>query len=214
MFRRLTLSATLGALILTASCAEAPKKEEEPAAAPAPAAPAAEGPFYELTKDEITSHPDWTSRNITFKGLNICDKGAATTEKALGKGDKDKLVESIGEHYRTVYGQSSFAIYTYKNTAELQKIELYGRMADQIADPKLRKLLSTGDLKYMRDTFGMEDMAEVNSNTTGMEYIYEAKGFRFVEYSLPGQKVRSLIFSKIVPKKTTDAKTGTKPETK
>jgi hypothetical protein len=198
MFRRLSLSVTLGALMLTASCAEAPK-EEEPAAAPA-AAPVEEGPFYELTKDEITSHPDWTSKNITFKGVKIGDKGAATIEKALGKGDKEKLVEGIGEHYRTVYGQSSFSIYTYKNTAELQKIEIYGRMADQIADPKFKKLLSTGDLKYMREAFGMEDKAEVNSNTTGMEYIYDSKGFRFAEYNLPGQKVRSLIFLKIVKK--------------
>jgi hypothetical protein len=214
MFRRLTLSATLGVLMLSISCAEAPKKEEAPAPAPTAAA-VEEGPFYELTKDEITSHPDWTSKNITFKGAKIGDKGAATIEKALGKGDKDKLVEGIGEHYRTVYGQSSFAIYTYKNTAELQKIELFGRMADQIADPKFRKLLSTGDLKYMRDTFGMEDMSEVNSNTSGMEYIYDAKGFRFAEYNLPGQKVRSLIFSKIVPKKASDAKTDAKaPETK
>jgi hypothetical protein len=201
----------LGALMFTASCAEAPK-EEEPAPAPA-AAPVQEGPFYELTKDEITSHPDWTSKNITFKGVKIGDKGAAI-EKGLGKGDKEKLVESIGEHYRTVYGQSSFAIYTYKNTAELQKIEIYGKIADQLADPKFKKLLSTGDLKYMRDTFGMEDMAEVNSNTTGMEYIYDAKGFRFVEYNLPGQKIRSLIFSKIV-KKAPEAKTDAKaPETK
>jgi hypothetical protein len=199
-------------LLFTASCAEAPKEEES---APAPAAaPVAEGPFYELTKDEITSHPDWTSKNITLKGVKIGDKGAAIIEKALGKGDKDKLVESIGEHYRTVYGQSTFAIYTYKNTAELQKIELYGRMADQIADPKFRKLLSTGDLKYMRDTFGMEDKAEVNTNTTGMEYIYEAKGFRFAEYNIPGQKIRALIFSKIVPKKPEPATETKAPETK
>ena len=212
MFRRLTLSATLGALLFSASCAEAPK-EEEPAAAPAAAAPVEEGPFYELTKDEITSHPDWTSKNITFKGVKIGDKGAASIEKALGKGDQEKLVEGIGDHYRTVYGQSSFAIYTYKNTAELQKIELYGRMADQIADPKFKKLLSTGDLKYMREAFGMEEKAETNPNTTGMEYIYDAKGFRFAEYNLPGQKIRSLIFSKIV-KKAPDATENKAPETK
>jgi hypothetical protein len=30
-----------------------------------------------------------------------------------------------------------------------------------------------------------------------MEYIYDAKGFRFAEYSLTDQKVYSLIFSKI-----------------
>jgi hypothetical protein len=211
MFRRLTLSATLGALMLTASCAEAPK-EEEPAAAPA-AAPVEEGPFYELTKDEITSHPDWTSKNITFKGLKIGDRGAAI-EKAIGKGDKDQIVPSIGDHYRTIYGQSSFAIYTFKMTGELQKIEIYSKMAGQIADPKFKKLLSTADLKYMRETFGMEEKEEENFNTSGKEYIYDAKGFRFVEYRYPGQKVYSLLFSKLVPKKP-EAVTDTKaPETK
>ena len=64
MFRRITLSAMLGGLILTASCAEAPKEEEAPVAKAAPAK--VEGPFYELTKDEVTSHPDWTSMNVTL----------------------------------------------------------------------------------------------------------------------------------------------------
>src|SRR5262245_44132333 len=199
MFRRLALSVTLGALMLTASGAEAPKKEEEPAAAPA-AAPVEEGPFYELTKDEITSHPDWTSKNITFKGLKIGEKKDAI-EKAIGKGDKDQIVVPIGDDYRTVYGQSSFAIYTYKMTGVLQKIEIYNKIAGQVADPKFKKLLSTADLKFMRDTFGMEEKAEQNFNTTGMEYIYDAKGFRFAQYNLGGQKVNSIIFSKLVPKK-------------
>lgn len=212
MFRRFALSATLGALLFTASCAEAPKKEEEPAAAPA-AAPVEEGPFYELTKDEVTSHPDWTSKKITLKGVKIGDK-KATIEKALGIADKDKTVDSIGDHYRAVYGQSSFAIYTYKMTGELQKIEIYSRMAGQIADPKFKKLLSTADLKFMRDTFGMEEKAEQNFNTTGMEYIYDAKGFRFAQYNLGGQKVNSIIFSKLVPKKPEPATETKAPETK
>ena len=213
MFRRLTLSATLGALLFSASCAEAPK-EQEPAAAPAAAAPVEEGPFYELTKDEITSHPDWTSKNITFKGVKIGAKGAATIEKFLGKADKEKTVDSVGEHYRAIYGQSSFAIYTYKNTAELQKIEIFGKMADQIADPKFKKLLSTGDLKFMREAFGMEEKIEDNFNTSGKEYFYDAKGFRFVQYNYPGQKVNAIIFSKLVPKKP-EAATDTKaPEAK
>jgi hypothetical protein len=208
MFRRLTLSATLGALMLSASCAEAPK-EEEPAPAPA-AAPVPEGPFYELTKDEITSHPDWTSKNITFKGLKIGDRGAAI-EKVLGEGEK---TDNVGDHYRTIYGQSSFAVYTFKNTAELQKIEIYGKMANQIADPKLKKLLSTADLKYMRETFGMEEKEEDNFNTTGKEYAYDSKGFRFVQYNYPGQKVYSLVFSKLVPKKPEVPADTKAPETK
>jgi hypothetical protein len=197
MFRRLALSATLGGLLLTVmSCAEEPQKKEgepAPAAKAAPAEPEAAGPVYELTKDQITSHPDWTSMNIAFKGAKLGDKGSAI-DKALGKGEK---TEPIGPQYRTIYGKSSFAIYTFQNTGELQKIEIYGKIADQIADAKLRQLLSSGDLEFMRKTLGKEEMSEQNFNTTGMEYIYDAKGFRFVTYNLGGQKVNSLLFSKV-----------------
>ena len=195
MFRRLTLSATLGALILTvASCAEEAPKEEAPAPVAADTAPKVEGPFYELTKDDITSHPDWTGVNVTLKGAKIGDK-KATIDKALGKGEK---TDPIGDHYRTIFDKSKFAIYTFKMTGELQKIEVFNGMADQVADPKFKKLLQSGDLKYMRDTFGMEEMSEQNFNTTGMEYAYDARGFRFAVYMPAGSpKMYSLIFSKV-----------------
>ena len=205
MFRRLTLSATLGTLLLAVSCAET-KVEEAPEAAPAPA-PVDEGPFYELTKDEITSHPDWTSKNITFKGLKLGDRGNAI-DKALGKGEKTDNVST--EHYRTMYDKSSFAIYTFKQTGELQKVEIYNKIADQVADPKLKKLLASGDLKFMRETFGMEEKSEQNFNTTGMEYFYDDKGFRFVQYNLGGQKVNALLFSKLVKKAPEAAPAETK----
>lgn len=196
MIRRLTLSAALAALILNASsCTEEPKKEEEPAPAAKAPEPEPAGPYYELTKDEITSHPDWTSMNITFKGGKIGDKAAAI-KKAFGEGEKTDPVE---KNYRTIFGKSSFAIYTFQMTGELQKIEIYNKIADQIADPKLRQLLSSGDLAFMRKTFGMEESSEQNFNTTAMEYAYDSKGFRFAQYNLGGTKVNSLLFSK--PKK-------------
>jgi len=194
MLRRLTLSAALGVLIVAASCAETPKPEEAPAPVAATAPPKVEGPYYELTKEEVTSHPDWTSMNVMLKGIKIGDKGAAI-EKTLGTADKIDLVGV--DYYRAVYGKSSFSIYTYKHTTELQKIEIFGRMADQIADPKFKKLLSTHDLKFMREAFGMEESAAQNLDTTAMEWIYDAKGFRFAEYNLTGQKVYALVFSKI-----------------
>jgi hypothetical protein len=40
----------------------------------------------------------------------------------------------------------------------------------------------------MREAFGMEEKAEENFNTTGMEYIYDAKGFRFAAIQLPGRR--------------------------
>ena len=193
MFRRLALFAAFGALILTASsCAEEAPKEEEAPAPVAEAPKAEEGPFYELTKDAVTSHPDWTSMNIMLKGAKLGDK---KLPEALSKGEK---TDPIGtDHYRTIFDKSKFAIYTYKMTGELQKIEIYSAMADQIADAKFKKLLSSGDLKFMRDTFGMEEKAEDNFDTAGKEYIYDAKGFRFAQYNSGGQKFNALLFSKL-----------------
>ena len=192
MFRRMTLSAILGGLILTASCAEAPKEEEAPA--PKAAAPKVEGPFYELTKDDVTSHPDWTSMNLKLKGARIGEKTTAV-EKNLGKVDKTEPVGT--EFYRPIFEKSRFAVYTFQMSGELQKFEIYSYMADQIADPKFKKLLTGGDLEYMRMAFGMEEGAEINPNTSAMEYFYDAKGFRFAKYSTAGNKVNSLVFSKI-----------------
>lgn len=195
MFRRVTLSAALSVLILAVSCAEAPTTEEAPPQPTADSAPEkVEGPYYELTKDDVTSHPDWTSMNLKFRGAKIGDKTTAV-EKDLGKVDKSEMVGP--DHYRTIFDKSSFAVYTHKMTGELLKIEIFGRIADQIADANLKKLLSSGDLAFMRKTFGMEEKSEINGDTTAMEYFYDAKGFRFAQYNLGGVKVNSIVFSKI-----------------
>ena len=199
MFRWITLSALLGVLILTvASCAEE-KKDEAPApAAAATAKPAEpEGPFYELTKDDVTSHADWTSKNIMFRGVKIGDKSRNFDEKV----GKFAGTEPIGDHYRAVGVGSKFAIYTYKTTGELQKIEVYSPDADEIMDAKLKKLLASGDLDYMRKEFGMEDSADFNPDTTAMEWSYNAKGFRLAKYDIKGTKMNAIIFSKMKPAK-------------
>jgi hypothetical protein len=36
-----------------------------------------------------------------------------------------------------------------------------------------------------------------------MEYIYDSKGFRFVQYETGGQRVNALLFSKLVKKPAT-----------
>lgn len=192
MFSRFTVSAILGVLILTgASCAD-PKTEEAPAPA-AEAKPAEpEGPYYEITKDDITSHADWTSRNITYKGVKIGDKSKSFEEKV----GKFVGTDPIGSHYRAVGDGTKFAIYTQKMTGELEKIEIYSTAADQVMDPKLKKLLSSGDLDYMHKEFGMEDSADFNPDTTAMEWSYKSKGFSFAKYDLKGTKMNAIIFAK------------------
>jgi hypothetical protein len=195
MFRRLFALCIFGVMIISASCAE-PPQEDEPETAPQPVVEKIEGPYYELTKEEVTSHPDWTSMNVKFKGAKIGDKYSPALEKDLGKVDKTDPVGT--DHYRSIFDKSSFAIYTHKMTGELQKFEIYAAMADKIADPKFKKLLTGGSLDYMREAFGKEEMSEINFNTTGMEYFYDAKGFRFVQYAPPGAKpISAILFSKI-----------------
>jgi hypothetical protein len=195
MFRRLMLSAILGALTLTvASCAEETKDEPAPTAvAEKPAEP--EGPFYELTKDEITSHADWTSKNIMYKGVKIGDKSKNFDEKV----GKFAGTDPVGTQYRAVGEGTKFAIYTQKMTGELERIEIYSPAADQVADPKFKKLLTTGDLDYMHKEFGMEDSADFNPDTTAMEWSYNAKGFKFEKYDLKGTKMNAILFVKMKP---------------
>ena len=194
MFRRITLSVILGGLILTvAACAE--EKKEETTAEPVAAKPAEpEGPFYELTKDEVTSHADWTSKNITFKGVKIGDKSKNFEEK-VGKFSGTDIIG--GSHYRAVGEGTKFAIYTQKMTGELEKIEVYSTLADQVSDPKFKKLLQSGDLEYLHKEFGMEDSADFNPDTTAMEWSYNSKGFKFEKYDLKGTKMNAILFTKI-----------------
>lgn len=194
MFRRITLAALAGVFAIgLASCAETPSEApKEEAAAPAPEVKEPEGPFYEITKEEILSHPDWTSRNIMFKSAKLGDK-TNSVQKNFGE---FMATEPLGDLYRTIYDKGAYGVYTHQMTNELQKIELYSSFSDKVTDPKLKKLLASGDLEYMRQLFGPEEGLDVNPMTTGSESIYDSKGFRFVKYDLPGGiKVNSLLFS-------------------
>src|SRR5262245_54678760 len=112
MFNRILLFVILGVTILSlAACAdEEPKKAEQPAAAPKAEAPkpAEEtGPVYEITKDEITSHPGWTSRNISVMGLKLGDK-TQNIEKMLGPVENSRTTP---EDYLTIHQTNGVFVY-------------------------------------------------------------------------------------------------------
>jgi hypothetical protein len=198
MFDNISPRFLFGALCILlcgfASCAEAPEDVPEPVVE-AKVAPEPVGPFYELTKDEITSHPDWTSKNITFLGARLGDKLTPELQKKFGK---LKATEPLGDFYRSIYDEVSYALYSHKMTGQLQKIEIYPRYAEKIKDPRLRKLLTSGDLEYMREILGPEEGSDVSPMTTGAESVYDSRGFRFVKYDLPnGVKLDSLLFSQM-----------------
>ena len=199
MFTRVMLFALLSMLILClAGCGggEEQKQASQPAAASAPAKPAEENvPVYELTKDDITSHEGWTSRNISVLGARIGDK-TTSVEKAFGPVDNSRTLpktENEPAYYLTVYQGNGLFVYTVQLTGKIRKMEIYQTFSKKVADEKLRKLLNTGDMKTMREVLGMEEGAPIeNADDMSTEYPYDSRGFRFVRYKLKGTTVNAL----------------------
>ena len=202
MFRRVTLLALVGMLFLgLASCGPGPAQETaKPAAeAPPPPKPVEQVPMYELTKDAIMTHPDWTSRNITILGVKLGDV-TRNVEKNLGKLDNTR---TLPEDYLTIYQNNGIFVYTVKLTGKAHQVEIYKSFADKVADPKLKRLLTNGDAKYMRELFGMEEKQEENTEDNATEYSYDSRGFRFVQYKVGGQVLNALRLNELKKASTT-----------
>ena len=185
MLNRLTLFLIFGTIMLgVAACGElAPPSKpaaEEPVKTEAPKAPPTEGPFYELTRDEITSKAGWSSRNIAVMGTKIGDK---TTEVAVKNfGEQMGKTDILQDEYRTFYQKNGIGIYTFKLTGKITKIEILQSFSDRVADPKLKSLLSSGDLKQMRAIFGMEESTHEKPEEMGTAYVYDSRGIQFIKY--------------------------------
>jgi len=203
MFNRGMLLAVFSMLILClAGCGgdEEKKAESAPAAAaPAPAPkPEEKVEIYELTKDDVTSHNGWTSKNISILGVKLSDR-TREVEKNLGNVENTR---TLSEDYLTIYQGNGVFVYTFKLTGRARKIEINQGFAKKVADAKLQKLLNTGDLKYMREIFGMEEGDPVqNADDNSTEYPYDSRGFRFVKFKVGGKTLNAIRFQEI--KKTT-----------
>ena len=203
MFNRGMLLAVFSTLILClAGCGgdEEKKAESAPAAAaPAPAPkPEEKVEIYELTKDDIMSHSGWTSKNISVLGVKLGDR-TREVEKNLGNVENTR---TLPEDYLTVYQGNGVFVYTFKLTGRARKIEVNQAFGKKIADAKLQKLLNTGDLKYMRELFGMEEGDAVqNTDDNSTEYPYDSRGFRFVKFKVGGKTLNAIRFTEL--KKTT-----------
>jgi hypothetical protein len=197
MFTRVMLFALLGMLILClAGCGggEEQKQASQPAAAPAK--PAEENvPVYELTKDDITSHEGWTSRNISVLGARVGDK-TTSVEKAFGPVDNSRTLQKTETEpplYLTVYQGNGLFVYTVQLTGKIRKMEVYQTFSKKVADEKIKKLLNTGDMKTMREVLGMEEGPPIeNADDMSTEYPYDSRGFRFVRFKLKGATVNAL----------------------
>jgi hypothetical protein len=196
MHNRLMLLALASLLLFSlAACGPAPEPapaEPEPAAS-APATPAPPAVMYELTSDDITTHPDWTSANVTILGAKLGDR---TNDVIKNFGEQDNT-RTLPEEYLTVYQRNGLFVYTFKLTGRIRRFEVYETMAAKVKDENLKKLLTGGDLAFMRMTFGMEEKAEENVEDMSTEYVYDAKGFRFVKYNVSGKTVNAIRFVEV-----------------
>ena len=204
MFNRVMLLALISMLCL-AGCGGG---EEEKPAQPAAAAPAKKAeesvPLYELTKDDITSHAGWTSRNISVLGTKLGDK-TNSVEKNLGPVENSRTLPKTDTdptgYYLTIHQGMSLFVFTVPLTNKLAKYEVYQNFAKQIADEKLKKLLTNWDMKAMHDVLGMEEGPAVdNKDDNSTEYPYDSRGFRFVRFKIQGKTVNALRFFE--PKKS------------
>jgi hypothetical protein len=195
MLNRVMLLAILSTLILClAGCGGGEEKKAEstpqPAAAPPPPPKEENVPVYELTKDTIMDHDGWTSRNVSVMGFKLGDK--TRDAKDLGNVENTR---TLAEDYLTVYQGNGLFVYTFKLTGKARKIEVNQAFAKKVADPKLQKLLNSGDLKYMREIFGMEEGDAVqNADDNSTEYPYDSRGFRFVKFKVGGKTLNAIRF--------------------
>jgi hypothetical protein len=200
MFNRVMLLALFSMLILClAGCGggEEQKQASQPAPAPAPKAEEEKLPVFELTKDDITSHEGWTSRNISVLGLKLGDK-TTQVEKNLGAVENSRTLQKTDTdpgYYLTIYQNNGLFVYTVQLTGKARKIEVLQTFAKKIADEKLKKLLTSGDTKTMHDVLGMEEGSAIqNTEDNSTEYPYDSRGFRFVKFKIKGQTVNAIRF--------------------
>ena len=199
MLKRVMLLTISSILVLClAGCGGEEKKTEsapQSAAAPAPAPkPEEKVPVYDLTKDELTSHEGWTSRNISVLGVKLGDR-TRDVEKSLGNVENTR---TLPEDYLTVYQGNGIFVYTFKLTGRARKIEVNQAFAKKIADPMLQRLLNSGDLKYMREIFGMEEGDPIeNADDNATEYAYDSRGFRFVKFKVGAKTLNAIRFTEL-----------------
>ena len=197
MFNRVMLLAVISMLCLAGCGGGEEEKPAQPASAPAPAKKAEESvPVYELTKDNITSHEGWTSKNISVLGTKLGDK-TNSVEKNLGPVENSRTLPKTDTdptgYYLTIHQGMSLFVFTVPLTNKLAKYEIYQNFAKQIADEKLKKLLTNWDMKTMHDVLGMEEGPAVdNKEDNATEYPYDSRGFRFVRFKIQGKTVNAI----------------------
>jgi len=192
MFSRRLLSMCLLALGLLTWAGCAPAEEpvvEEAAPEPAPPPPPT---VYDLGEvDIVEAEPGFSSRNIRFGGIQIGDVANDVLD-VLGDqtGTTGNSVDNA--YYVSAYRDGGLVIYTFKINGEIRQIEIFTRLADEIASPAIRAWLEDGDMDAVREWMGQERAVDEVVETGGTEYAYDPRGIRFITY---GEQQHSIRFS-------------------
>ncbi len=189
MLKQMALLGFLSILAMgMVACAPPPEPvvEEEPPPPPPPP------PVFELTEVDLTvEEPDFTSRNISVLGVKVGDRtndaGGALGEIANTRTDVDD--------YITAYQEGGIVVYTFKLTGAARRIEITSLFGDDIVTEGLQDWLDDGDLDQLRELMGPEESIDELPDSDATEYVYDARGMRFIQYDLSGTEVNAIRFS-------------------
>lgn len=170
------------------ACAPPPEPvaEEEPPPPPPPPPP-----VFELTEvDLIAEVPEFTSRNISVLGVEV---GAVTNDiETLGEIDNTR---NDVDDYIIAYQGGGVVLYSFKLTGQARRIEVTSLFAEDLVSQPLQDWLDDGDLDQMREFMGPEETVDDLADSDAIEYSYDARGIRFIQYDLSGTEINAIRFS-------------------
>ena len=147
---------------------------------------------YELTEvDIVAEEPDFTSRNISVLGLKVGD-WTNVIDTAPGEIDNTR---PDAEDYITGHLNGGVWVFTSELTGRARRIEITSHFSEALVSGPLQAWLDDGDLNQMRELMGPEDTVEESLDQRMIEYVYDARGIRFVQYPGGDQTFNAIRFS-------------------
>ena len=147
---------------------------------------------YELTEvDIVAEEPDFTSRNISVLGLKVGD-WTNVIDTAPGEIDNTR---PDAEDYITGYLNGGVLVFTSELTGRARRIEITAHFDEDLVSEPLQAWLDDGDVDQMRELMGPEHSVEEFPDKGWTEYVYDARGIRFIQDYGGGRTVNAILFS-------------------
>ena len=147
---------------------------------------------YELTEvDIVAEEANFTSRNISVLGLKVGD-WTNVIDTAPGEIDNTR---PDAEDYITGHLNGGVWVFTSELTGRARRIDITSHFSEALVSGPLQAWLDDGDLDQMRELMGPEDTVEESLDQHMIEYVYDARGIRFVQYPGGDQTVNAIGFS-------------------